>query len=142
MRTFVRWYQTCLGIAHMTDGYGSLLNQISEFFQKIPVDNIIEIKKHEVSMNRYWSNIDEVFNKAIEIEAKLINTRTMSSHILPFTGRSQSIGGYHYYQETPRQPKQTRRRNVNYIETEIELTYILGKDLDNMNNVDINNAMI
>src|ERR1051325_1914648 len=58
----------------------------------------------------------------------------MSSHILPFTRQSQSIGGY--------QPKQTRRRNANYVETEIEPTYILGKDLDNMNNVDINNAMI
>src|SRR2546423_1912215 len=100
MRIFVRWYQTYLGIAKMTDGYGIMLNQTSEFYEKIPVDIITELKRHELAINRPFNSMNELFNKAIEIEAKLINTQQMGGHILPFTGQRQSIAGYHYLQET------------------------------------------
>src|SRR5436305_8267839 len=43
MRTFVWWYKTCLGIAKMTEGYEAMINQKSEFFEKIPVDIIVSL---------------------------------------------------------------------------------------------------
>src|SRR5436189_270063 len=89
MRTFVWWYKTCLGIAGMLNGYGVMLNQKSEFFEKIPVDIITKLNDWEVNNNRQFANMEEVFDKAIEIETSQMNI-TMSSHILPFTGQTHT----------------------------------------------------
>src|SRR5205085_11385974 len=89
MRTFVWWYKTCLGIAGMLNGYGVMLNQKSEFFEKIPVDIITKLNDWEVNNNRQFTNMEEVFDKAIEIEISQMNV-TMSSHILPFTGQTHT----------------------------------------------------
>ena len=95
----------------MTDGYGVMLNQKAEFFEKIPVDIIIRLNEWEVNNNRQFANMEEVFNKAIEIETSQMNV-TMSSHILLFTGQTQSISGYHYLQETHTNPYWQNRRGL------------------------------
>src|ERR1044071_6326230 len=85
--------------------------------------------------------MEEVYEKAIEIETSQMNV-TMSSHILPFTGRTnpywQNQRGLR--QGSPRQNRSYRRRTANYIEVEDDETmYVLGKDLANMNIRNINN---
>src|SRR2546423_15617772 len=111
MRTFVRWYKTCLGIGGMLNGYGVMLNQKSEFFEKIPVDIITKLNDWEVNNNRQFTNMEEVFDKAIEIETSQMNV-TMSSHILPFTGQTQSVAKYHLLQETHTNPYWQNRRGL------------------------------
>ena len=73
----------------MLNGYGVLLNQKSKFFEKIPVDIITKLNDWEVNNNRQFANMEEVFDKAIEIETSQMNI-TMSSHILPFTGQTHT----------------------------------------------------
>src|SRR5436190_14799708 len=124
----------------MLNGYGVMLNQKSEFFEKIPVDIITKLNDWEVNNNRQFANMEEVFDKAIEIETSQMNI-TMSSHILPFTGQTHT-NPYWQNGRGLRQgpPRQNRRRTTNYIEVEEdEPMYILGKDLANMNIRNINN---
>ena len=141
MRTFTWWYKTCLGIAGMVNGYGLMINQKAEFYEKIPIDIITKLNDWEVFNGRQFTNMEEVYEKAIEIETSQMNV-TMSSHILPFTGQTnpywQNQRGLR--QGPPRQNRPYRRRTANYIEVEDnETMYILGKDLANMNIRNINN---
>jgi len=97
----------------------------------------------------------KVYEKAIEIESKLIYRGRTSSSVLPFTGRTQNIPNYHFMHENSyRNPyiqtgishgipsRRTRgtgktRRAYN-IETEYdEPIELLGKDMYNMS---INNV--
>src|SRR6185437_11761943 len=155
MRTFVRWYETCLGIAKMKGAYGDMINEKFEFFQKIKPDIIEALNTYEINNNAPFANMKKVYEKAIEIESKLIYRGRTSSSVLPFTGRTQNIPNYHFMHENSyRNPyiqtgishgipsRRTRgtgktRRAYN-IETEYdEPIELLGKDMYNMS---INNV--
>ena len=94
--------------------------------------------------------MEDIYKKAIEIEAKEISPGKWSTGILPFTAQAQRLSGYHYLHEghqnpwIPRQSRQRRpTRRARLIETEYdnpdEEIKLLGRDLEAMriNNINI-----
>ena len=157
MRTFVRWYETCLGIAKMKGAYGDMINEKFEFYQKIKPDIIEALNTYEINNNAPFANMKKVYEKAIEIESKLIYRGRTSSSVLPFIGKTQNIPNYHFMHESsyrnpyiqtgiaherPRGGTHRRGRGRTRRAYNIEAEYdepmeLLGKDMYEMN---INNV--